>query len=74
VEQVLKAIGSVLDKIPGKVVPLWVFLSTGSLLLIPDSWIATLRLKDFINDYGKYVGIIFLASGGLCCMNNLAPT
>lgn len=53
-----------LTKIPTKFI-FWIFLITGALLIFPEQWMVTLRLDEFLKDYGKYLGIGFIGSGAL---------
>lgn len=49
------------NKISAKLVAL-LFITSGGLLFLPDSLIRMLRLNDFIQEYGKYIGVTFLLS------------
>lgn len=42
---------------------------SGSMLFMPSNWVAKLRLDAFFTDYGKFIGITFLASLGLLIIN-----
>jgi len=48
-------------KLPTKIIAFFAFIS-GLLLFIPEKIVKTLRLTDFINEFGKYFGIAFLIS------------
>jgi len=65
---------NILDRIPVEVILLAVCISTGSLLLIPNDWIVVLRLEDFMNDYGKFIGIGFIGSVALLISTALKRT
>lgn len=50
-----------IKKIPTKLFfVLW--LSSALILFVPDHTLAKLNLKDFLTDYGKFIGIIFIIS------------
>ena len=48
-------------KLPTRIIAFFAFVS-GLLLIIPEKLIETLKLTDFINEYGNYFGISFLVS------------
>ena len=48
-------------KLPTRIIAFFAFVS-GLLLFIPAKFIETLKLSDFIQEYGKYFGIAFLIS------------
>lgn len=49
------------DKIPTKLVLLF-GLASGILLFVPAEYLLKLNLKTFVDEYGKFLGIIFLVS------------
>ncbi|MDP2207695.1 MAG: superinfection exclusion B family protein [Bacteroidota bacterium] len=53
-----------ISKVPTKII-FWIFLLSGFLLLMPSGWLTTLRLDEFLKDYGKFVGIGFVGSAVL---------
>jgi hypothetical protein len=43
-------------------------VTLGVVLFLPDALLAKLKLIDFVNDYGKYLGLPFLLSIGYSIM------
>lgn len=50
-----------IKKIPTKFLFV-IWLSSGFILFVPNNFLIKLNLSDFLKDYGKYIGIIFLIS------------
>jgi|LauGreDrversion4_2_1035121.scaffolds.fasta_scaffold10435_1 hypothetical protein len=50
-----------IKKIPTKFLFV-IWLSSGLILFVPNNFLIKLNLSDFLKDYGKYIGIIFLIS------------
>jgi len=50
-----------IKKIPTKLIFV-IWLSSSLILFVPDRFLTKLNLKDFLKDYGKYIGIAFLIS------------
>lgn len=50
-----------LKKIPSKLI-LVLFLSSALILFVPEHTLSKLNLKDFLADFGKFIGIIFIIS------------
>jgi hypothetical protein len=50
-----------IKKIPTKFIFV-ICLSSGLILFVPNNFLTKLNLTDFLKDYGKYIGIIFLIS------------
>ena len=50
-----------INKIPTKLFFV-IFLSTGLILFVPNKFLTKLNLTDFLNDYGKFIGISFIIS------------
>lgn len=52
------------SKLPFKII-LWVAIISGILLFCPEDFLQNLKLDEFLDIYGNYVGIVFLAALGL---------
>ena len=65
-----KFVGPISDlgKIPTKVV-LFFGLSSGALLLLPETWLRKLRLEKLAAEFGQWIGIVFLLSAVLLLLN-----
>lgn len=55
-------------KLPFKIV-VWVALVSGALLFSPNAFLATVKLESFLEKYGGFVGVTFLASTSLVIIN-----
>lgn len=53
-----------IGRVPAKVI-LWICIISGFLLLTPHEWAVSLKLGEFVNDFGKYIGIVFISSAVL---------
>ncbi len=52
-----------LKKIPVKFIFV-IWISSSIILFVPEQALTKLNLKDFLSDYGKYLGIIFIICSG----------
>ena len=55
-------------KVPTKII-LCVFIVASALIILPDSTLTGLRIKEFMDKHGIYVGITALSSGALLVIN-----
>jgi hypothetical protein len=44
---------------------------SGLLLFMPEKMLSTLKLTDFVKDFGKYLGFSFILSGGYVVISSL---
>ncbi|RMZ59349.1 hypothetical protein D1632_06820 [Chryseobacterium nematophagum] len=59
------------DKISTKLVFL-LFLTTGILLFIPDTYLKDLKVESFISEYGKFIGITFIITVGFLLVSSIS--
>lgn len=57
-------------KLPFKII-LWVAVVSGILLFAPLEFIEKLKISGLLSSYGAYVGVVFLASSALVCVNSV---